>query len=149
MIVATVVVLMVTLGVASVQGLIPGTSGCRLRSVDEKAYVAANEAVLRTIPLPRYLRDAYSTTWTHAQSAGDSCLPLENGPPYSAFVTTHVYVGPHLGFDNRILRGRWISVGGDGSSSTYRRGRARLTVTATSGDVLISIDHHAYADSGR
>ena len=143
------VALIVTGGAAYVQAIVPGTSGCTLTSVDERAYVAGNEAVFRTITLPRGLTERYSTTWTHAVPATDKCVPLENGPPYDAFVTTRVYVGSHLGFDERILRrDGWMPQAFTLSMSSFRRGTASIAVTRTGESVLLAVDHRAYADSG-
>jgi hypothetical protein len=60
---------------AYVLGVLPGTAGCVLTSVDEREYVARNEALFRTISLPRYLREVYATTWTHGIPAHNKCLP--------------------------------------------------------------------------
>ena len=46
--------------VAYGRGLVPGTNHWALLSVDKRGYLARNEAVFRTIPLPSYLRKAYS-----------------------------------------------------------------------------------------
>ena len=144
-VVALATLAMVT-AVAYARGLVPGTDGCVLRSVDERAYVAGNEAVFRTIPVPSYLGEKYSTTWTHAIPAYDQCLPFENGPPYRAFITTRVYAGARLGFDERILRGRWVRQNaGDIRTSVFRRGNASLTITTTDEAVLLAVDHRAYA----
>jgi hypothetical protein len=135
---------------AYVRGLLPGTNRCVLRSVDRREYVAGNEALFRTIPLPRYLREAYSNTWTHAIPAHNQCLPLENGRPYSAYITTRVYVGPRLGFDEKILRGRWVrAAAGDVNTSTFRRGEASLAVTTTDESVLLTVDYRSYARRSR
>jgi hypothetical protein len=147
----TVLVLAVLAAVASIvalgyaRGVLPGTDGCVLRSVDEREYVAGNEAVLRTLPLPRYLRAAYSTTWTHAVPAHNQCLPIENGPPYGAYVTTRVYTGPRLGFDESVLRGLWVRAdSGDVHTASFRRGGASLAVTTTAEGVLVSVDYRGY-----
>jgi hypothetical protein len=146
LVVVAVAVLAPIAGAAYVLGLLPGTNGCVLTSVDKRAYVAGNEAVFRTISLPRYLREAYSNTWTHGIPAHNKCLPTENGPPYSAFITTRVYLGPRLGFDEKILGGRWVRrAAGDGHTSTFRRGEASLTVTTMDEGVLLAIDYRASA----
>jgi hypothetical protein len=131
---------------AYVRGLLPGTNGCMLTSVDKREYIAGNESLFRTIPLPRFLREAYSNTWTHAIPAHNKCLPTENGPPYSAYTTTRVYLGPRLGFDEKILRGRWVpGTAGDVNTSAFHRGEASLTVTTTDEGVLLTIDYRGYA----
>jgi hypothetical protein len=135
---------------AYVLGVLPGTAGCVLTSVDEREYVARNEALFRTISLPRYLREVYATTWTHGIPAHNKCLPTENGPPYSAFVTTHVYAGQRLGFDEKILGGRWMRVAaGDSSTAIFHRGEASLTVTTTDEGVLLAIDYRGFAGRTR
>jgi hypothetical protein len=65
--------------------------GVRLESVDKDAYVDANEAVLRTIPVYRELPlvASYSTGIT-AQDA----FFAENGPPYDRYYTWHIYKMP-------------------------------------------------------
>ena len=135
--------------VAYGRGLVPGTNHCVLLSVDKRGYLARNEAVFRTIPLPSYLRKAYSTTWTHAIPAHNQCLPAENGPPYRAYLTTRVYVGKHLGFDDSLLRGKWArGEAGDVHTLLFRRGDASLTVTTTDEGVLLTVDSRGYAGRG-
>ena len=132
--------------VAYARGRVPGTDGCVLRSVDRGEYVAANEAVFRAIPVPSYLRKAYSTTWTHAIPAHNQCLPTENGPPYGAYLTTRVYVGERLGFDDSVLHGKWArGEAGDVHTLLFRRGDASLTVTTTAEGVLLTVDSQGYA----
>jgi hypothetical protein len=142
-----VIVLVGVAAVAYTQGLIPGTTGCVLRSVDKREYVAANEAVFRTIRLPSLLREARINTWHHGIPAPNKCIPIENGPPYSSYITTYVYsaeaVGRPVGLDPRVLRG-WTrdSVG----NSNYHRGTATLYVDTTEEGVLLRIDHRGYAE---
>ena len=141
--------LVLVAAVAYGQGLVPGTNHCVLLSVDKREYLARNEAVFRTIPLPSYLRKAYSTTWTHAIPAHNQCLPSENGPPYGAYLTTQVYVGERLGFDDSVLRGRWArGEAGDVRTLLFRRGHASLTVTTTDEGVLLTVDSRGYAGRG-
>jgi hypothetical protein len=151
-IVLVIVALLALVSVAAVaygRGIVPGTNHCVLLSVDKREYLARNEAVFRAIRLPSYLREAYSTTWTHAIPAHNQCLPTENGPPYSAYLTTWVYVGEHLGFDERILRGRWApAAAGDVHTANFRRGDASLTVTTTAEGVLLTVDSRGYAEPG-
>jgi hypothetical protein len=132
--------------VAYGRGLVPGTNHCVLLTVDKREYLARNEALFRTIRLPGYLRKAYSTTWTHAIPAHNPCLPTANGPPYGAYLTTRVYVGEHLGFDERILRGKWArKEAGDVHTANFQRGYASLTVTRTAEGVLLTVDSRGYA----
>jgi hypothetical protein len=137
--------------VAYGEGRLPGAEDCVWRSVDEREYVRANEAVLRSIPLDPRLRRAYATTWTHAVPASNKCLPFyENGPPYSAFMTTHVFVRrrgePPTGFDRRVLGREWMLQFVAGDHMTFRKGRALLSVGVSDDSVLLRVDHRAYAD---
>jgi hypothetical protein len=137
--------------VAYGQGRLPGAEDCAWRSVDEREYVRANEAVLRSIPLPPHLRGAYATTWTHAVPASNKCLPFyENGPPYGAFMTTHVFVRrggePPIGFDRRVLGREWMLQFVAGNGMTFRKGPALLSVAISDDSVLLRVDHRAYAD---
>ena len=148
---AGIVVLVALSAVAVVgcsAGLVPGTEGCVWRSVDERAYVRANEAVLRSIPLHPRLRRAHATTWNHGIPASNKCLPFENSPPYSAFITTHVFVRPPgelpIGFDASVLGPEWVRGDGATLEQTYRRGTALLVVTNTDEGVLLAVDHRAY-----
>jgi hypothetical protein len=129
-------------------GLVPGTEGCVWRSVDERAYIRANEAVLRSIPLHPRLRRAHANTWNHGIPAQNKCFPFyENGPPYSSFITTHVFVRPPgalpIGFDATSLGREWVRGSGLGPSQTYRRGPAQLVVSNTDEGVLLAVDHRA------
>jgi hypothetical protein len=149
---AGIVVLVALSAVAVVgcsAGLVPGTEGCVWRSVDKRAYVRANEAVLRSIPLHPRLRRAHTTTWNHGIPASNKCLPYENSPPYGAFITTYVFVRaagePPIGFDPTVLRGEWVWQGGAGRDMTYRSGEASLSVTNNDDGVLVAVDHRAYA----
>ena len=130
-------------------GLVPGTDGCVWRSVDKRAYVRANEAVLRSIPLHPRLRRAHATTWNHAIPATNKCLPYENSPPYGAFITTYVFVrpagDPPIGFDPTVPRREWAWEGGAGRDMAYRRGHAVLRVTNSDDSVLLAVDHRARA----
>jgi hypothetical protein len=133
--------------VAFGSGVIPGTDGCDLRSVDKREYVTRNEAVFRTIELPSYLREAASNTYSVGISSPQACLPFENGPPYSSYVTWHVYLrrgeGPY-GFDRRLLGREWVSVGG-ATGETFRRGDASLFVSTIDEATMFAVDHRAYA----
>ena len=148
---AALVALVLLAAVAAVSyagGVIPGTEGCVLRSVDKATYVAENEAVFSTIRLPRYLREANTNTYSVGIPAKDACLPFENGPPYEAHVTWHVFLPAEgqrpLGFDRRILGPEWISQWGGPSEESFRRGRASLYVSFTNEATSFSVDHSAY-----
>lgn len=149
---AGIVVLVALSAVAVVgcsAGLFPGTEGCVWRSVDEREYVRANEAVLRSIPLHPRLRRAYSTTWNHPMPAPNKCIQAENSPPYSAYVTTHVFVRsaeePPLGFDVGVLGPEWQPWGsGLSNERSFRRGTALLRVSNGDEGFLLSVDHRKF-----
>jgi hypothetical protein len=140
--------LLILLGAAYVQGAVPGTSGCVLRSVDKSDYVAQNDAVFSTIRLHRYLRTASMTTYSIAVPARNACLPLENSPPYEAYITWHVFVPRKgqavLGFDPRMLGSRWVSQLGGPTEETFRRGPASLFVHHTNEETSFGIDFRGY-----
>jgi hypothetical protein len=140
--------LLILLGAAYVQGAVPGTSGCALRSVDKSEYVAQNDAVFSTIRLPRYLRAASMTTYSIATPAKNACLPLENSPPYEAYITWHVFLPgkgqTKLGFDRRMLGPKWVSQLGGPTDETFRRGRASLYVTHTNEATSFAVDYRGY-----
>lgn len=71
------------------------TPACRIRSVNEKEYVAANRAILDRLPV--YPSAKRMTTYSIPQTATDSCLPTENGPPYDAYWTYDTYTLPPKG----------------------------------------------------
>jgi hypothetical protein len=139
-------------GGAFAGGAVPGSRGCVLRSVDEREYVARNEALFATIPLPRHVAEAHANTWTHGIPAQNKCFPWsENGPPYEAFVTTRVYLrepgGPPLGFDQRVLRGRWfLEPNSPLDGGNFRRGAASLNVDTSDEGFLLRIDHRGSTD---
>ena len=122
---------------------------CVLRSVDEKNYVARNEAVLQTVPIPTSYRKINS--YSIGIPSPDACMPWhENGPPYSAFNTWHLYQGsgPAGGFYAHALQGKWKWVGGGASEATYERGLAVLYVSDTEDGFLLSMDYKGLAGRG-
>jgi hypothetical protein len=130
-------------------GVIPGTDGCVWQSVDKDSYVAGNEAVFATIRLPDYLRQATTNTYSVGIPAMDSCLPSENGPPYEAYVTWHVFIQPPgqypRGFDRRLLGPEWVSQnGGLSGDESFRRGQASLYVSTSDEATSFSVDHRGY-----
>jgi hypothetical protein len=139
--------LLVLLAAAYVQGALPGTSGCVLRSVDKSDYVAQNEAVFSTIRLPRDLRTA-RMTYSIGIPARNACLPLENSPPYEAYITWHVFLPRKgqtaLGFDPRMLGPKWVSQLGGPTDETFRRGAASLYVTHTNEATSFAVDYRGY-----
>ncbi len=127
-VIAAILAVLAGLAATYAGGHVPGIDACVLRSVDEDAYVRANTAVLRSLPLPRTLREAHANTWTHAISASNACLPFENAPPYSSFITTWVFVreagDPPLGLDPSVLGGEWVRRSfGAGAEQSYCRER--------------------------
>jgi hypothetical protein len=133
---------------AFVGGAIPGIDGCMLRSVDKREYVAENEAVFSTIPIPPLLSEANETTYSVGITAMDACLPLENGPPYDRYITWHVYTqdpgGRPIGFDRRVLGREWVSQLGGPHEETFRRGRASLYVHFSDEAVSLGVDNRAH-----
>ncbi len=150
---AAVVVLTVlpaVLAAAYVGGHVRGTDGCVLRSVDEDEYIRGNEAVLRSLPLPVALREAHTNTWTHGITAINACVPVENGPPYSSFITTWVFVrgprDPPAGLDPSLLSGEWVVRSfGAGHEQSYCKGGASLVVSSTDDGLLLRVDHRGCA----
>ena len=149
---ATLVALVVLVAVVAASygsGVIPGTDGCTLRGVDKDSYVAENEKVFATIELPDYLRKTTTNTYSVGIPAMNSCLPNENGPPYEAYVTWHVFVQPAgqypRGYDRRLLGPGWVSQnGGLSGDESFRRGQASLYVATTDEATSFSVDHRAY-----
>jgi hypothetical protein len=109
---------------------------CRLTSVDEAAYVAQNERILRAVPVvpgARLIQDNSVGT-----PAADRCTQHENGPPYSGFRTWHVYslrAGANrtaaAGWYAKVLaRLGWVYQEGSVATGylSYNRGTASLAV---------------------
>ena len=126
---------------------------CLLRSVDRSSYVGRNEAVLRTVPVPRGVHAV--STFSVGITSPDSCFGGENGPPYGAYVTWHTYrfppsltAGRVLAFYGRVLRRRWKLRGSDAGSATYRRGLAGLTVSASEHGLELNLDYLAHSARG-
>jgi hypothetical protein len=151
--VALTILVLVALGafaaVSYAAGVIPGTDGCTWRSVDKESYVAENEAVFATIRLPDYLREATTNTYSVGIPAVDSCLPNENGPPYEAYVTWHVFIQPlgeyPRGYDHRLLGPEWISQnGGLSGDESFRSGQASLNVSTSDEATSFAVDHRRY-----
>jgi hypothetical protein len=133
--------------------------GCVLRSVNKSAYVAANERVFKTVPVLRRARRV--NTYSIGIPSPDACLPRENGPPYSAYGTWHVYEIPRgmtpssvLGFYRRRLSQTWQLRVSMPTEATFGRGVASLYVAATRQDqyrpayLLLNVDHAGYAGRG-
>ena len=111
-------------------------STCRLTSVDEAAYVARNERVLRAVPVApgaKLIRDN-----SVGQPAADRCTPHENGPPYSSFMTFRVYSLPVSAnrtaitglYAKALPRLGWIYQAGSIATGflNYKRGTASIAV---------------------
>jgi hypothetical protein len=73
-----------TAAAVTASGRLP-VRGCRIRSVDKAASEAANKRILGTVPLMPGA--TLISTYSIGQRSSHSCLPTENGPPYSAFTT--------------------------------------------------------------
>ena len=145
------VVLLAALAAAYVEGVVPGTDGCVLRSADKDEYVRRNEAVLRGLRLPPALRQAHINTWTHAIPATNQCIPVENGPPYSNFITTYVLRRQPqpgrapLGFDVRVLGRRWVQRPHGSGSESFCNGPASLHVDPSDEGLLLKVDYRGCA----
>jgi hypothetical protein len=133
---------------------------CRLTSVDESSYVAKNEALLQEIPI--FPDSKLVNSGTDPQPAPDACLPTENGPPFSRFMTTRVYATPKPIPHGAVVRyyrarlvPRWRLLGwaSPDRDSTFRRGASTLYVAETGGlpggrgSWSITVDHAAYRSS--
>jgi len=141
------------IALALTPGCSRGVGGCTLASVDEAAYVKQNEAVLRTVPVPPAARRINS--YSIGIPSLDACFPGENGPPYSAYDTWHVYRppsswGPNATsrFFRRELASKWSGEASSGSDVTFRRGLALLYVRVSPGTFALSIDYRGYAGRG-
>ena len=123
--------------------------GC---SVDENAYVARNEAVYRTVP------EYPGAVLVNSYSIG---IPKpgglnENGPPYSAFDTWHVYrlsapvplkaVIRH--FENLSGWDVTVRVGNPPNQLTLRKGNASIYVVASTSGYEVNVDYDGYGGPG-
>jgi hypothetical protein len=148
------IVALAAVGAASyASGVIPGTDGCVLRSVDKESYVAGNEAVFSTIRLPDYLLEADTNTYSIGIPSSHSCFPNENGPPFESYITWHVFIQPlgqySRGFDRTSLGPEWVSPsGGPIGGDTFRRGAASLYITTSDEATSFGVDHSAYPKPG-
>ena len=124
--------------------------GCRLRSVDKAAYVAKNEAILRTIPV--YPGSKLIESYSAGQPAPNACLPRENSPPYDKFVTIHRYLKPNkmprgkiVRFYRKALTPKWqlrgYTLAEPPWDSTFRHGYASLYVSESDTGWDIRVDH--------
>jgi hypothetical protein len=129
--------------------------GCRLRSVDKAAYVARNEAILRTIPV--YPGSKLIEIYSAGQPAPNACLPFENGPPYDEFVTYHRYLKPNtiprgeiVRFYRKALAPKWQLRGYTVTEplppfdSTFRHGYAGLSVSEGDTGWTINVNYDVY-----
>ena len=127
-------------------------AGCAVRSVDEGDYVAHNEAVYKA--LPQYpgatLINSYSIGIPKPGGLND------NGPPYSAFDTWHVYrLPPSVQPEEVISHFLNLSAGwGDptsapnGNQLTLRKGNALIYVVASKSGYEMSVDYDGYGGPG-
>jgi hypothetical protein len=155
-------------GVAGVVGLVlalnacGGGIGCRLRSVDKAAYVARNEALLRSVPV--YPGSKLLSDESPGMHASNSCQPNEDGPPYASYWTTRRYSVPSdtpkgaiIRYYRRVLAASWrltaYSVPAPGKpaiDSTFRRGDGRLYVLErTADDWSMTLDYAGFANQKR
>jgi hypothetical protein len=153
-------------GAAGVLGLVlaldacgGGVAGCRLRSVDKGAYVAQNDAVLRTVPV--YPGSKLLSDESSGMHASNSCGLSESGPPYASYWTTRRYSVPSdtpkgaiIRYYRRVLAASWRwtahSVPDPGQptiDSTFQRGDARLYVLEVAADEWsITVDYAGFAN---
>jgi hypothetical protein len=146
-IIAVGVCVLAALSAAYVEGGLPGSDGCVLRSVDGEDSVRRNEEILRTLPLPSELRRAQINTWSYGVPATNQCIPTENGPPYSYFITAEVFhsqpqpgVRP-IALDVRVLGPRWVRQAHGVNEQTFCNGDAWLNVDPSSDGFRLSVDH--------
>lgn len=121
-------------------------------SVDEQAYVAHNEAVIRSVPQypGAVLVNSYSIGVPRPGGLN------ENGPPYSAFDTWHIYqVSPPVPvqavirhFEN--LPGWAVSarVGNPINQVTLRKRDGLIYVVVSKSGYEVSVDYDGYGGPG-
>jgi hypothetical protein len=152
-------------GVAGLLGLVlalnacGGGVGCRLRSVDKAAYVARNDAVLRTVPV--YPGSKLLSDESPGMHAGNSCGLSESGPPYASYWTTRRYSVPSdtpkgaiIRYYRRVLPASWRWTAHSvpaprkpAIDSTFRRGDARLYVLEVAADEWsVTVDYAGFAN---
>jgi hypothetical protein len=151
----------ITMGVVACGGSRNAT-GCRATSVDESSYVARNEALLQEIPI--FPDSKLVNSETDPQPAPDACLPTENGPPFSRFMTTRVYATPKLIPHGAVVRyyrarlmPRWrlLAWAAPDRDSTFGRGASTLYVEERGGlpggrgSWSLTVDHAAYRSAKR
>jgi hypothetical protein len=138
----------VLLAAAILASTAASAGACRLFSVNKSAYVAKNERVFRTIPVPP--RAQRVNSYSIGQTASDSCIGGENGPPYESYTTWHVYSLPRgvrgvsiVRFYERRLPSGWRLTTTDlgGGEATFRRGAALFSVSAGGGELMLSVDY--------
>jgi hypothetical protein len=115
--------------------------GCRLSSVDEDEFVAANREMLKEIPVypGSTLMYESSNGWAVAQ---DRCFPFENSGPYDSYGTFVRYKMPTRttfaevdAFYRRELGARgWVLESYGGLERGYKRGEASLSVRSALGE---------------
>jgi hypothetical protein len=153
-------------GVAGVLGLVLAlnacdgeVAGCRFRSVDRAAYVAKNDAVLRSVPVYPGSKLISDEAW--GMHAGNSCGLNESGPPYASYWTTRRYTVPSdtpkgaiTRYYRRVLAASWRwtgytvpDPGQPAFDSTFQRGDARLYVQEFPADEWsIQVDYAGFAN---
>ena len=121
--------------------------GCELtQGVDKKKWVSENEKILAEIPVyPGSTPDSERSVGMPTRGS------IENGPPYSGYITTHRFKLPRkakpgsvVNYYNRYARSDGWSCGITACNGYYRRGDAIFIVAAYSTGLLeLSVDHHA------
>jgi len=139
-------------GAAIVVVLVLWVGGCAARSVDEGDYVSHNEAVIRSVPQypGAVLVNSYSIGIPKPGGLN------ENGPPYGAFDTWHVYRLPPAIPVPAVIR-HFESLSGWGVAMrggnpidevTLRKGSASLYVMASKSGYEVSVDYDGYGGPG-
>ena len=150
------VVVLLVAGVAAAAGYGYGAATGAFGNADRSQHVAANEALLRQVPV--YPGARYATTWTH-ESKEDNGWPEGLGP-ITSYYTTHVYAldidaqaGPTVTQWYRShLAGLCQFNGGSAHregeyfSASFRCGRGLVFIDPSNESLLIRPDHNAYDD---
>jgi hypothetical protein len=125
--------------------------GCASHSVDESAYVRANQQVLRSVP--RMPGSQLVGSYTMGDRNGDEESP-DHGGQFTAYVTHYEFSTPHgwdaahvLRFYDRNLRSAgWTRVMSGSGAGTFLREPATLYIMVTSEGALLSVNHDRHAD---
>jgi hypothetical protein len=141
--------LLILLAAALSRPRFPGRTAARLAaSTSPSTSHRTKPSSSRSACRATYARPIRPRTQRAGTPAKYPCLPNENGPPYDAYTTSHVFLPAKgrrpLGFDSRILGPEWVSQTGglrrkrsavgphrSTSATPPRRPRSRSTTAAT------------------